>query len=196
MRRWRNARYSTAAQLELICRKYQVVQRINNLDPGVEAHYRRVTRREREDGMVQVAAVLRPDEAALLWKAIEQATADVSAETRTKCDGLMALVQAYARSGGTSERAPVEVVMTVPQSTLAGQSDDPGGLDDGTCVSAETSRRLSCDCGIVEVVETEAGEVLSVGRKTRTIRVYPPCGWDGRPPDYSLAIDGLLSMDS
>jgi hypothetical protein len=287
------ARHSTAAQLELICRKYQMVQRINALDVGEEAHYRQITRREREDGLIQVQAVLRPDEAALLWKAIEQATADVSAETRSKCDGLMALVQAYTR-GGSTDRAPVEVVMTVPQATLAATGDDPGALSDGSCVSAETSRRLSCDCGIVEMIESEAGEALSVGRKTRTIpaaikralltrdehvcrfpgcsnrayldghhiehwarggetslenlvslcsyhhgfvhehgyRVeldehqrptffdpkgrkvnpvpdrarpkrawadvelappYLPCGWDGRSPDYSLAIDGLVS---
>ena len=75
------AKYSTAAQLETICRKYQAVQRINRLDPGVEAHHRQVARREREDGLVQISAVLRPDEAAILWKAIEQATAGVSAES-------------------------------------------------------------------------------------------------------------------
>ena len=290
------ARYSTAAQLELICRKYQAVQRINRLDPGVEAHHRQVTRREREDGMVQISAVLRPDEAAILWKAIEQATADVSAETRSRCDGLMALVQGYARGTG-GDRAPVEVVMTVAKETLESHGDEPGNLDDGTCVSAETARRLSCDAGLVEVVESAAGGGLSVGRKTRTLpaaikramllrdehccrfpgcsnrryldghhvehwatggetalsnlislcsyhhgfvhehgyrveldehqcptffdpsgrRVLPappratrkpawdpvdlappylPCGWSGRPHDYSLAIDGLLHADA
>jgi hypothetical protein len=42
-------------------------------------------------------------------------------------------------------------------------------LADGTCVSAETARRLSCDCGVVEIVEDEHGAPLSVGRKRRTI---------------------------
>jgi hypothetical protein len=36
-------------------------------------------------------------------------------------------------------------------------------------VSAETSRRLACDAGLVHWLETIAGEPLSVGRKTRTI---------------------------
>jgi len=36
-------------------------------------------------------------------------------------------------------------------------------------VSAEAARRLSCDAGVVEVVEDEHGTPLSVGRKRRTI---------------------------
>jgi hypothetical protein len=36
-------------------------------------------------------------------------------------------------------------------------------------VPAETSRRLSCDAGLVHWFETAEGEPLSVGRKTRTI---------------------------
>ena len=36
-------------------------------------------------------------------------------------------------------------------------------------VSKETARRLSCDAGVVEVVESDDGVPLSVGRKRRTI---------------------------
>jgi hypothetical protein len=42
-------------------------------------------------------------------------------------------------------------------------------LDDGTGVSAETSRRLSCDCGLVVMTHDRLGSILDVGRKTRTI---------------------------
>ena len=42
-------------------------------------------------------------------------------------------------------------------------------FDDGTRVSAETSRRLCCDAAVVRVPEAPDGEPLSVGRKTRTI---------------------------
>jgi hypothetical protein len=162
------ARHSTAAQLETICRKYQTVQRINAPDREREAAYRQVSRRELEDGMIKVEAVLRPDEAAILWVAIEQATRDVSGKTRAKADGLMAIAQGYAR-GESPDRTPVEIVVTVPQPSLAGSSDDPAAVGDGSFVSAETSRRLACDAGVVEIVEGPDGEVLSVGRKTRTI---------------------------
>jgi hypothetical protein len=48
---------------------------------------------------------------------------------------------------------------------------DPGRseLEDGTRVSAETARRLSCDASLVEVAHGPDGDVLDVGRKTRTI---------------------------
>ncbi len=42
-------------------------------------------------------------------------------------------------------------------------------LADGTRVSAETSRRLCCDAAVVQAVRGPEGEVLDVGRRTRTI---------------------------
>ena len=42
-------------------------------------------------------------------------------------------------------------------------------LEDGTRVSAETSRRLSCDSGLVRIAHTPDGSILDVGRRTRTI---------------------------
>ncbi|MCH8866245.1 MAG: DUF222 domain-containing protein, partial [Proteobacteria bacterium] len=36
-------------------------------------------------------------------------------------------------------------------------------------VSAETSRRIACDCSILGIKEAENGEPLSIGRKTRSI---------------------------
>ena len=36
-------------------------------------------------------------------------------------------------------------------------------------VSAETSRRIACDCSVVGIKEGESGEPLSIGRKTRAI---------------------------
>ncbi|MDX1396749.1 MAG: HNH endonuclease signature motif containing protein, partial [Gemmatimonadota bacterium] len=42
-------------------------------------------------------------------------------------------------------------------------------LADGTRVSAETSRRLACDAGLVRVERGAEGSVLDVGRKTRTV---------------------------
>ena len=38
-----------------------------------------------------------------------------------------------------------------------------------TGVSAETARRLACDCALINVVEDEHGNVLDIGRRTRTI---------------------------
>lgn len=42
-------------------------------------------------------------------------------------------------------------------------------LERGGNVSAETSRRLACDCGVVPWAESVDGDTLDVGRKTRSI---------------------------
>ncbi|MDJ0910575.1 MAG: DUF222 domain-containing protein, partial [Woeseiaceae bacterium] len=47
--------------------------------------------------------------------------------------------------------------------------DDVAYLEDGRGVTAETSRRLACDCSAVRVVETDDGEPLNIGRKSRSI---------------------------
>ena len=44
-----------------------------------------------------------------------------------------------------------------------------GELEDGLCVSAETCRRLACDCSRVVMTDDSRGGVLDVGRKTRSI---------------------------
>jgi hypothetical protein len=56
----------------------------------------------------------------------------------------------------------------------AGPGNLPGSgprsfLEDGTRVSAETSRRLCCDAAVVRVRRGRGGSVLDVGRRTRTI---------------------------
>jgi hypothetical protein len=70
-------------------------------------------------------------------------------------------------SGSRGER--YQVVLHVEAETLEARGE--GGrseLDDGTRVSGETSRRLSCDCGVVEVAHGADGSVLDVGRRRRT----------------------------
>jgi hypothetical protein len=42
-------------------------------------------------------------------------------------------------------------------------------LHDGPNLAPQTVRRLSCDAGIVRIVEDAQGQALDVGRKTRTI---------------------------
>ena len=88
--------------------------------------------------------------------------------------------------------ARFQVVLHVDEDTLADprnpsgkEAPEPGRseLEDGTHVSAETSRRISCDCGVVRVTHARNGSgsasggsegsgngtILDVGRKTRSI---------------------------
>jgi len=63
-----HARLMTASQLEKLCRKYALVQR-HGQDPHPlgDAQRRYVRRRDTEDGMVKIEAVLHPEEAELVW---------------------------------------------------------------------------------------------------------------------------------
>lgn len=71
-------------------------------------------------------------------------------------------------SGSRAER--FQVVLTVDPATLTrGHAPGRSHLEDGTRVSAETARRLSCDCSLVPVKLDSDGAVLDVGRKTRSI---------------------------
>ncbi|MEJ7604150.1 MAG: DUF222 domain-containing protein, partial [Kofleriaceae bacterium] len=67
------ARLTTGQQLETICRKYAMVQRHGaEANPDDDKERRHVTRSDTSDGMVRIAAVLHPEEAALVWAALER----------------------------------------------------------------------------------------------------------------------------
>ena len=67
------ARYTTGQQLEVICRKYALVQRHDQESNERDDSERRyVTRRDSPDGMVRIVAALHPEEAAMVWTALER----------------------------------------------------------------------------------------------------------------------------
>ncbi|HUH12092.1 MAG TPA: DUF222 domain-containing protein [Longimicrobiales bacterium] len=84
-------------------------------------------------------------------------------------------VEGWVRTGS---EAPVSgtqaeryvAFLHVDASTLS-EEGEPGRshLEDGTRVSAESARRLTCDCAVVRVTHGADGSVLDVGRKTRSI---------------------------
>jgi hypothetical protein len=57
----------------------------------------------------------------------------------------------------------------VTAETSAYINGDLSHIEDGPHVTAETSRRIACDCSKVVIKEDLEGEPLSVGRKTRSI---------------------------
>jgi hypothetical protein len=177
------ALYATGAQLERLCRSFRNVQMA---DEGPTPEARSVRRRLLPGGMVRLEIVLCPDEADLMMRAIERARQvehseqqpDVSAETPedssdapwpSRADSVVALVESYlagnVASGNGGER--FQVTVHVDQDPLAADGVLAATLEDGTNVSAETLRRVACDCGLVAV--NSAGESLNIGRRTRSI---------------------------
>jgi hypothetical protein len=71
-------------------------------------------------------------------------------------------------SGSRAER--YQVMLHAEEATLR-EFTEPGQseLEDGTRVSAETSRRISCDCGVVAIGHGPDGQVMSAGRRSRTV---------------------------
>ena len=61
--------------------------------------------------------------------------------------------------------------MAIPAASLRAEPADPVEVGEigQAFIAPETARRLSCDAGVVEIVEDEHGVPLSVGRKQRTI---------------------------
>jgi hypothetical protein len=87
-----------------------------------------------------------------------------------RADALVELAQGYLR-GDRPDRSPIEVTLTIPASVLPDELADPVEVGEigESFVSRETARRLSCDAGVVEIIEDDHGSPLSVGRKQRTI---------------------------
>jgi hypothetical protein len=81
--------------------------------------------------------------------------------------------------GPASER--YQVIVHVDAAVLA-DPDQPGQstLEDGVHVSAETSRRLACDATRVVMRHAGDGQVLDVGRRTRTIPPALRCALQAR----------------
>jgi hypothetical protein len=72
-----------------------------------------------------------------------------------------------APSGSTADR--YQVVVHVDAETLKDKTAGRCHLEHGPALPAETVRRLTCDASLIRIVETERGEPLDVGRKTRSI---------------------------
>ena len=161
------ARAATGAQLERICRLKRMVNALDGADAKEVDARRYVVERATEDGMVAIQLRLLPDEAAAVMRAL------AVAGNGNRADGAVALAETAlaGRLGGppgsdgdaASVRPPVEVVLHVQAADLEGRTE----LGDG--VSAEVSRRLLCDAGVVSMLEDERGKTIDVGRKTRTI---------------------------
>ena len=123
--------------------------------------------------------MLEPDEAELILHAVdrarevraEQAAQGVSAETPwpSRADGMVKLAESFLAdhhvSGSAGER--FQVMVHLDQEVLEADGAWSATLEDGTGVSAETLRRVACDCGLLAV--GQEGQSLNIGRRSRSI---------------------------
>ena len=176
------ARCGTAAHVERLVRAWRRADRNAEAEDTRQRHAsRHLDVWVDEDGMVVVRGRLSPEVGAVVQRALEAAsdrlyhecedTANVSVGQR-RADALGMLAESALSSdldtgtGGDRCQVVVHVAAEALEDTPgAGQS----ALDDGLRVSAGTSRRLACDASRVVMRHDQNGNVLDVGRKTRTI---------------------------
>ena len=123
-----------------------------------------------DTGCLVMKARLPAEQGELVVKALERAMdeaydadEDLPVAAR-RADALSEIAETYLNhpenAGSTADRYQV-VIHT--------QADHAAQLENGPHVSAETSERIACDCCVTEIEEDLSGEVLNIGRRSRTI---------------------------
>ena len=159
-------------------------------------HYRELSWHTDDDGSLVMKGRFTPEQGALIRTALEsimeedfQEQKDVSAETSNaipvdesisrsepvaarRADAMLRMAEAYlSRSPSHScsgDRHLVHIhtgMETLRVDGLGAQAE----IENSGNVSAETSRRLSCDAGLVHWLDDNDGNTLDIGRKSRTI---------------------------
>lgn len=183
------ARHGTARHVEQLVRHYRNVKRREALARDNQRHERRsLSVQVDTDGMVILKGRFSPEQGASIIQALDKAMDDAFDETRQheedsdsprpepysarRADAMEALADNFL-SGETGKQTGGDKYLVNIHTTVDTLRDDGESAEsefEGIAnVCAETSQRLSCDCGVIHSTENECGETLSVGRKTRTI---------------------------
>jgi len=191
------AKHGTAHHVEKLVSKYRTAKRAQDAPVANEQHRdRELSHYYDHDGCLIIKARLPAEQGALIVKALEMAmdkdfvgaasaateATNVTAETSEpepiaagRADALAEIAETYLNnsesSASTADRYQV-VVHVYPKGTRTTDyvpSGQTSHIDDGPHVTAETSRRIGCDCSVVGIKEDENGEPLSIGRRSRSI---------------------------
>jgi hypothetical protein len=141
------------------------------------------------DGMLVIKARLPAETGQIFLKAIKAACEEIPAEnvsaetpetpnvkwrihpSARKVDALAMMAEAFLANGPAALKGGDrhQIIVHVDAETLRHSTAGRCNFEDGPSVSAETARRLSCNCSVVPIIENTDGEPLNVGRKTRSI---------------------------
>jgi hypothetical protein len=181
------ANHGTAAHVERLVRNFRKVKRLEALEHDNHLHNVRAMRWYSDaDGSWVFRGRLTAEQGAVVQAALEaamnelfQEQRDVSAETsedgvsacsepaaQRRADALVRLAEGPKPAGGERCTVNLHTDLDTLQAYGAGAQSELAGHGN---VSAETSRRLACDCAVVRWQEDQAGKPLSIGRKSRSI---------------------------
>jgi 5-methylcytosine-specific restriction endonuclease McrA len=186
-------RAGTAAHVERIVRGWRRVDRLAETREAARQHVGRALHvYQDEDGTVVLRGRLAPEVGALLLRALDAARETLyqrrrateavlsvgdpasAAPTRAQQQAdALALLAETALHHALDPGAPGEryqVVVHVDAAVLADPAQSGQSvLEEGSHVSAETSRRLACDASRVMMRHDAEGRLIEVGARTRTI---------------------------
>jgi hypothetical protein len=190
------ARHGTAYHVETLVRKYRRVQMQRDVDTANAIHVtREMTYYWDDDGALVFHGRLPAEQGALILKALEMQMERQFQESRPsgvypqgalsadngpcgqtsedpeprsplgarRADALAEIAETYMNSG------PVASSTADRYQVIVHVNEEATGIEDGPHVSAETSRRIGCDCNVIPITEDENGEPLSVGRRSRLV---------------------------
>ncbi|MEP6545864.1 MAG: DUF222 domain-containing protein [Gammaproteobacteria bacterium] len=180
------ALHGTAHHVERLVSGFRRAMDAQELSREAEQHaHRSVSYCHAEDGSLIVKCRLPAEAGAMLIEALEAAmetipdreiSADVEEErsisyTARRADALAVLAENFLAAKDTSSTTAdrFQVVVHVDAETLQHDAAGRCEIENGPSIAAETARRLSCDSGLLRILENEHGEPLDVGRKTRSI---------------------------
>jgi hypothetical protein len=190
------ARAGSAANLERVFRGWRSLDREDEARRERALHRsRHFSIFPGPDGMYVAKGRLTPEVAAVVMRAVEAASDALFQEAhkgegeapdpaQLRADALGLVAQRALAAGFQGPDAPVsgsraeryQVMLHVEEATLQEDTGAPrkagsglSELEDGTRVTAETARRLSCDAARVTVRTNADGTIIDAGRRTRTI---------------------------
>jgi len=173
-------RHATASHVERLVRHVRHID--SQADPKASLENsirRRASWCTREDGMIEIRAVLAPDQGQKVTRALDSLVDQIKADAVSESEGYVDIAQARAdaverlaevalgASSGEALSGGELTTMHVDIDQLVGSAENDGGKD----IPRGTLSRLSCDCAVVASLNDASGKCLSIGRKTR---VVPP----------------------
>ena len=176
------AKHGTAHHVEKLVSKYRTAKRVPDASSANEQYRgREVSHYYDHDGCLVIKARFPAEQGALIVKALEMAmdkdfatveTSEPEPIAARRADALADIAETYMNnsdsSGSTADRYQV-VVHVVGASLGQAEKELVGAASAATDVTAETSRRIACDCSVVGIKEDKNGEPLAIGRRSRSI---------------------------
>jgi hypothetical protein len=187
------ALHGTAHHVERLVQGYRRAQEAEELSREAQQQANRsVTYEYAEDGSLMLKARLPAVAGAMLLRALEAALAGLPktaisakvvkelpiAYSARRADALAAVAESFlaeshsaanTANSASSTADRYQVIVHVDAETLHQRTAGRCEIEQGPAIPVETVRRLACDASLLTVLESEQGEPLDVGRKTRSI---------------------------